>query len=158
MGKTLVVYYSAQGNTKDLAEKIAKNLEADLFEIKPAQEYTNEDLDWTDDESRVCREHDDESLRDVELETAEVPNWSEYDKVLIGYPIWWGIAAWPTNSFVHKQDFEGKTVVPFCCSHTSGLGNSDKLLGEGANGDWKPGIRFPMGASDEDIKNWTDSL
>ena len=84
-GKALVVYYSASGNTKDVAEKIAKITEADLFEIEPVEPYTDEDLDWTDDDSRVSREHDDESLRDVELVSTTVDNWESYDTVYIGY-------------------------------------------------------------------------
>lgn len=87
-GKVLVVYYSATNNTKGVAEKIAKNLNGDLFEIEPEDKYTNKDLDWTDRNSRVSKEHDDESLRDVKLISSEVENWDSYDTVLIGYPIW----------------------------------------------------------------------
>ena len=89
-GKTLVVYYSASGNTKDVAEKIAKITDGDLFEIEPKEPYTDDDLDWTNDDSRVSREHDDENLRDVELVSTTVDNWDSYDTVYIGYPIWWG--------------------------------------------------------------------
>ena len=85
-GKTLVVYYSATGNTKDVAEKIAKITDGNLFEIEPIEPYTDDDLDWTNDDSRVSREHDDESLRDVELVSTNVENWDSYDIVYIGYP------------------------------------------------------------------------
>lgn len=155
----LVVYFSAQGHTKEVAEKIADNLNADIFEITPANPYTEEDLDYNDDNSRVSREYEDESLRDVELETTEVPNWSDYDTVLIGYPIWWGNSAWPINSFVKANNFTGKTVIPFCTSASSSIGQSDEELAEEAGtGNWEEGHRFSSNPSDSDIKSWTDSL
>lgn len=158
-GGTLVVYYSAQGHTEAVANKIAENLNADIFEITPAEEYTEDDLDWTDDNSRVTREYEDESLRDVELTTTTVPNWDNYDTVLIGYPIWWGIAAWPTNSFVEANDFSGKTVIPFCTSSSSDLGESGSLLEQAAGtGNWQEGYRFSSNPSDSEISTWTDSL
>ena len=158
-GKTLVVYYSASGNTKDVAEKIAKITEADLFEIEPVEPYTDDDLDWTDDDSRVSREHDDESLRDVKLVSTTVDNWDSYDTVYIGYPIWWGIAAWPVDNFVKENDFTGKTVIPFCTAVTSGIGDSGNLLEDmTGTGDWKEGERFHGGASESDISSWIDSL
>lgn len=158
-GKTLVVYYSASGNTKDVAEKIAKITEADLFEIEPVEPYTDDDLDWTDDDSRVSREHDDESLRDVELVSTTVDDWDSYDTVYIGYPIWWGIAAWPVDNFVKENDFTGKTVTPFCTAATSGIGDSGNLLEDmTGTGDWKEGERFHGGASESDISSWIDSL
>lgn len=151
--KILVVYFSAQNHTKTVAEKIAENLDADIFEIEPEEEYTSDDLNWNDSDSRVSREHDDESLRDVKLKTTKVDNWNEYDTVLIGYPIWWGIAAWPVDTFVKANDFSGKTVIPFCTSASSGLGQSVKLLADEANsGDWQDGQRFSSSASDADIK------
>ena len=158
-GNILVVYFSAQGHTESVAEQIAANLNADLFEIVPVSEYTSDDLDWTDDNSRVSREHEDESLRNIELETTSVSNWDTYDTVLIGYPIWWGIAAWPVNTFVEANDFTGKTVIPFCTSSSSGLGESGELLAELANsGNWQAGHRFSSNPSDSDIKTWTDTL
>ena len=87
--KILVVYYSAQNHTEAVAQKIAENLGADTFEIVPKEVYTSDDLDWTDSNSRVSKEHNDTSLRNIELETTDVPNWEDYDTVLIGYPIWW---------------------------------------------------------------------
>ena len=157
--KTLVVYYSAGGHTKRVAEEIAANLSADLFEIEPAKPYTEADFDWTDDSSRCSREHDNPALRDVELKTTSVPNWAEYDRVIIGYPLWWGIAAWPVNSFVKSQDFSGKTVIPFCTSHSSALGDSDlELKKDASGGDWQPGHRFFQDDTGATVKSWTDSL
>ena len=106
-GKTLVVYYSASGNTARVAKDIAAATGADLFEIVPTQVYTSDDLNWTNANSRVSREHDDESLRNVPLTSTTVADWSSYDTVFIGYPIWWGIAAWPVNNFVTDNDFTG---------------------------------------------------
>ena len=158
-GKTLVVYYSATGNTKDVAEKIAKITDGDLFEIEPKEPYTDDDLDWTNDDSRVSKEYDDESLRDVELVFTNVENWDSYDTVYIGYPIWWGIAAWPVDNFVKDNDFTGKTVIPFCTAVSSGIGDSGNLLEEMAGtGDWKDGERVRGGASESDISSWIDSL
>ena len=158
-GKILVVYYSATGSTKNVAERIAVNLNADLFEIEPVDEYTSNDLNWNDSDSRVSKEHADESLRNVELKTTTVDNWKEYDTILIGYPIWWGIAAWPTNTFVIANDFTGKTVIPFCTSSSSGIGESGKLLAKETNsGNWQEGYRFNSNPSDADIKTFTDSI
>lgn len=158
-GKILVAYYSASGNTKNVAEKIATNLNADTFEIIPQEVYTNEDLDWTADGSRVNREHEDESLRDIALVNTTPANWAEYDTILIGYPIWWAIAAWPVNNFVKDNDFIGKTVIPFATSTSSGLGQSGELLEEMANGgDWQTGKRFSSRPSDDEIKSWASNL
>lgn len=126
-GKTLVVYFSATGNTESAANYIAQATGGDLFELEPAEPYTDEDLNYNNDNSRVSREHEDESLRNVELVADTVENWDDYDTVFIGYPIWWGIAAWPVDSFVEANDFTGKTVIPFATSASSGLGQSGKL-------------------------------
>ena len=159
LGRVLVVYYSAQNHTEAVAQQIAENLNADIFEIQPVDEYSNADLNWTDDNSRVSREYADESLRNVELVSTTVENWDDYDTVLIGYPIWWGIAAWTVDTFVKANDFNGKTVIPFCTSSSSGLGRSGELLAEEANGgNWLEGHRFRSNPSDSDIQNWTDSL
>ena len=158
-GKTLVAYYSATGNTKAVAEMIAEALGADTFEITPAEPYTSEDLNWTDDSSRVSQEYSDSSLRTVELTADTVENWQSYDTVFIGYPIWWGIAAWPVSSFVAANDFAGKTVIPFCTSSSSGLGESGKLLEELAgSGDWQEGQRFRSGADEADVSKWLEDI
>ena len=158
-GKILVVYYSASGTTKRVATAIADATGADLYEITPVEPYTSDDLNWTNSSSRVSREHDDESLRDIALTEITPTDWDSYDTVLIGYPIWWGIAAWTVDNFVKGNDFTGKTVIPFCTSSSSGLGDSGNLLEEMAGtGDWQEGHRFSSGASDADAADWVASL
>lgn len=158
-GKTLVVYYSATGNTERVAKVIADATDADIFELQPTDPYTDDDLDWTNDNSRVSQEYANEDQRDVELESTTVDNWDSYDTVFIGYPIWWGIAAWPVNGFVENNDFTGKTVIPFCTAASSGIGESGDLLEEMAGtGNWQEGERFGSGSSDADIQEWVDGL
>lgn len=154
-GKTLVVYYSATGSTKAVAEKIAKNLNADTFELVPEKPYTSADLNWNDENSRVSSEHSDEIKREVALVKSTPDNWEQYDTVYIGYPIWWGIAAWPVNGFVKANDFTGKTIIPFCTSASSGMGESGKQLSAMAgSGDWKEGERFSSSATESEISDW----
>ncbi len=156
---TLVVYYSATGNTAAVANTIAEAVGGDLFELVPADPYTSEDLDWTNESSRVSTEYANEDQREVELVASTVDNWDSYDTVFIGYPIWWGIAAWPVNTFVEANDFTGKTVIPFCTSSSSGIGDSGNLLAELAGiGDWQEGMRFRSGASEADIQAWVEEL
>ena len=158
-GKTLVVYFSATGTTQGVAQTIADTVGADLFEVVPSEPYTSDDLNWPDNNSRVSREHNDESLRTVALENTDVDGWDDYDTVFIGYPIWWGIAAWPLSSFVAVNDFTGKTVIPFCTSASSGFGQSSELLAELAGtGTWLDGQRFSRSSSDTDVTSWVDGL
>lgn len=158
-GKTLVVYFSATGTTQGVAQTIADTVGADLFEVVPSGPYTSDDLNWTNNDSRVSREHNDEGLRAVALESTGVDGWDNYDTVFIGYPIWWGIAAWPMSSFVAVNDFTGKTVIPFCTSTSSGIGQSGDLLVELADaGTWLDGQRFSRGSSEADIASWVNGL
>lgn len=158
-GKTLVVYFSATGNTERIANFIAETTEGDIFVIEPAEPYTDEDLNWTDENSRVTYEHENEEARNVELVHETVDNWDSYDTVFIGYPIWWGIAAWPVSSFVAANDFSGKTVIPFATSASSGLGESGNLLAETAqSGEWLEGQRFTSRTSEEEVVEWIDGL
>ncbi|SEF61022.1 flavodoxin [Lachnospira multipara] len=157
--KVLVAYYSASGNTAQVADYIAEETAADTFELVPEDIYTDADLNWTNRNSRVSREHDDESLRGVSLVNATPDNWDDYDVVFVGYPIWWGIAAWPVNDFITSNDFSGKTVIPFCTSSSSGLGQSGELLEEMAgSGTWQEGMRFRSGVSKGDVTNWVKGL
>lgn len=156
---TLVVYFSATGSTEEAAKTIAEKLGADLFELVPQNPYTSGDLNWTVDGSRVNLEHDNPSKRTVELTADTVENWASYDTVFIGYPIWWGIAAWPVDGFIAANDFTGKTVIPFCTSTSSGLGQSGQLLAEAAGtGDWMEGHRFSSGAAESEVEEWIGGL
>lgn len=145
-GRTLVVYFSATGNTQTAAETIA-------------DPYTDEDLNWTDESSRVVQEHDNPEARDVALVADTVDNWEAYDTVFLGYPIWWGIAAWPVDTFVAANDFTGKTVIPFCTSSSSGLGESGQLLADLAGtGDWQEGQRFSSSVDQAEVQDWLEGL
>ena len=152
--KAIVVYFSATGNTKRAAEIIARTKGLDVWEIKPKELYTDSDLDYTNDNSRVSREHQDRSLM-PEID-GDVPGWDSYETVFLGYPIWWGEAPNIVYHFVRSHDFSGKQVIPFCTSHSSGLGDSDVLLEETAkSGEWFPGTRFSGGVSEGDLIDWT---
>lgn len=158
-GKTLVVYYSASGNTRAIAEIVAEVTGADIFELIPTEIYSDADLNWTNNNSRVSREHNDESLRDVPLTATTVENWDEYDNIYIGYPIWWGIAAWPVDNFIKANDFTGKTVIPFCTAASSGIGQSGTLLEEMAgSGNWQEGIRFRERPDRDEVISWVEGL
>lgn len=158
-GKALVLYYSGSGNTKKVADMIAADTGADEYEITPSEPYTSEDLNYSDDNSRVVKEHEDESLQDVAFDSYDVPNWDTYDTVFVGYPIWWQDASWVMKSFVKHLDFTGKTVIPFCTSSASGIGNSGKNLESLAGtGNWEEGQRFSSGASEADVSSWVSGL
>lgn len=158
-GKTLVAYFSGSGNTERVAQDIATDLGADLFAIEPVRPYTEADLNWRDDGSRVSVEHNDEALRDIELAQVTPDGFASYDTVFIGYPIWWGMAAWPVDGFVSGNDFTGKSVIPFCTSASSGLGESAELLEQlAATGTWLEGHRFASDATAADVQDWLATL
>ena len=135
-GNVLVAYFSATGNTEGVAIAIAERLGADVFAIEAAQPYTEADLNYGDDASRTSVERADGT--NPELTQVTPDDWADYDTVFLGYPIWWGEAAWPLRTFVAGNDFTGKTVVPFCTS-----------------GSW--GTRFSAGAGD-DAADWAAGL
>lgn len=157
--KTLVVYFSAENHTKNVALKIKDALNTDIFEVSPKAKYTKEDLDYNNINSRVYKEHNNKNLQDIELEETTVENWNSYTTIFIGYPIWWGDSAWPINTFVKNNDFNNKKVIPFCTSSSSSIGNSAKNLSSLANtGTWQDGICFTANMSDSDITTWLDNL
>lgn len=157
--EVLVAYFSATGNTRAVAERLADDLGATLFEIVPEEPYTDDDLDFNDDDSRVVREHEDASERDTPLVQTTPDGFESYTTVLLGYPIWWGEAAWPVDRFVTDNDFTGKTVHTFCTSQSSGIGDTtDELAEMAGTGEWVEGERFDEDAEDADIDAWADSL
>ncbi len=158
-GKTLVVYYSATGTTETIANFIVEITDADIFEIEPEIEYTSKDLDWRDDTSRVSREHDNHENRAVKLKAVTPDNFEGHDTIFIGYPIWWGIAAWPVDSFIKGNDFTGKTVIPFCTAASSDIGESGNLLSDMAGtGEWLDGKRFYSTSLEEEVSSWIDMV
>ena len=155
--KVLTAYFSATGTTKGVAEKIAEAAGADLYEIVPAQPYTDEDLDYNSDSSRTTVEHNDESSR-PEI-SGEISDWGSYETVYLGYPIWWGEAPRIMDTFVETYNFDGKTVIPFCTSGGSGVGASASNLAALANGgDWLSGTRFNGSVSEQEIEEWIAGL
>ena len=156
-GKTLVVYFSATGTTKGVAETIAALENADLYEIKPSQPYTAADLDWNDKNSRTTLEQNDKSARPAI--GSEPLSLDGYTKIYIGYPIWWGEEPRILDTFVESYDFTGITMIPFCTSGGSGIGRSGQNLADNAgSGNWLGGQRFSGGVSETEVQSWIDNL
>jgi flavodoxin len=156
-GGILVVYFSATGNTKGVAEKIADITGADIYEIKAAQEYTDADLNWNDSNSRSTREQNDSSAR-PEI-GSEAVSLDGYTTIYIGYPIWWGEEPRIMDTFVESYSFDGITMIPFCTSGSSGIGRSGQNLADNAgSGTWIDGKRFGAGASEDQIRSWIEGL
>jgi flavodoxin len=154
----LVVYFSCTGNTKTAAQTIADAANGTLYEITPAQPYTDADLNYNDDKSRTSIEQNDKSARPEISGTVE--NWEQYDTVFIGYPIWWGTAPRILDTFVESYDFTGKTVIPFCTSAASDIGSSGtdlKKLASG-KGTWLDGKRLTADVSGAGVSAWLTEL
>ena len=155
--EVLVVVFSATGTTKGVAEKIAAIEGADIYEIKAAEEYTDADLNWSDHNSRSTKEQNDSGAR-PEI-GSEAISLDGYTKIYIGYPIWWGEEPRIMDTFVESYDFEGKTLIPFCTSSSSGIGRSGKNLAENAgSGSWLEGKRFSGGVSEDELRAWIETL
>lgn len=157
MSKTLVAYFSASGVTANLAKRIAKVTEGDLFEIKPATPYTAEDLDWTNKSSRSSVEMRNKSSRpDV---ANRVEDMDKYDTIYIGFPIWWYVAPAIINTFLEQYDFSGKTIIPFATSGMSGMGNTNAELANSCKGArLLNGKRFPENVAESEIMRWIKGL
>lgn len=156
--RTLVIYFSATGTTKGVAEKIASITGADLYEIVPKETYTDADLNYNDSGTRATREQNDPDAR-PEFETIDLDIENNYSTVFLGYPIWWGQEPRIMDTFVESYDFSGITVIPFCTSGSSGIGNSGRNLSEKAgSGRWLDGNRFSGSVSEDDLKSWISGL
>lgn len=153
--KTLVVYFSCTNTTKTLAEYAADILGADIYEIVPAVPYTAADLAYYTN-GRADREQNDPSVRPAI--SGGVDNMSDYDTIILGYPIWHGQAPRITSTFLESYDFSGKTIVPFCTSHSSGMGSSADNLHSLCAAEWKDGKRFGGGTSEDEVDKWLNEV
>ncbi len=153
----LVVFFSATGTTKSVAERIASITNADIYEIKAAQKYTEDDLNWHDSDSRTTREQNDKKVRPKI--GSEPVSLEGYSTVFLGYPIWWGEEPRIMDTFAESYDFSGKTMIPFCTSGSSGIGSSGKNLEKLTSGaTWLDGKRFGGSVSETDLQAWIDGL
>ncbi len=155
--KVLVAYFSATNHTAGIAKHIADAAGATLYEIKPEIPYTAADLNYNDSSSRATREQNDDTARPAI--SGAVENMADYDVVFLGYPIWWGQAPKILYTFVESYSFDGKTVIPFCTSGSSGIGSSATNLQKSASeASWLAGNRFSGGASRESVVSWINGL
>lgn len=156
--KMLVIYFSATETTKGIAEKIASVTGADLYEIKPKEPYTDEDLNYNDDGSRATKEQNNKDVR-PEYEDIELDIENDYSTIFLGYPIWWGEEPRIIDTFVESYNFDGKTIIPFCTSGSSSIEKSSSNISEKTGtGNWLSGNRFSGSATDDEIKNWLTGL
>ena len=153
MSKILVTYFSASGVTKSVAEKIASVINGDLYEIEPKEKYTDADLDWHNKQSRSSVEMKNKSFRpEMKENSLDI---SSYDTILIGFPIWWGVAPTVVNTFIESKNFQGKMLIPFCTSGGSGMSYAENDLRKTyPKYNWKEGKRLTGRENDEDLKNW----
>ena len=158
MSKILIVYFSASGVTKKVAEELAKIRQADLFEIRPEAPYTAADLDWTNQQARSTVE-----MKDLDCRPAiagRVENIAQYDVILLGFPIWWNREPRVVDTFLDAHDFAGKKLVPFCTSGGSGIDEASKRIRElvGPAVTVEEGMRMGGSVSEEDLETWTTGL
>ncbi len=157
MSKTLVAYFSASGVTAKLAKTLAGAIGADLFEIRPEVPYTSADLNWNDPKSRSSVEMNDKSFRPAV--SGKVEDMGQYDRVFVGFPIWWYVAPTIINTFLEQYDLTGKTVIPFATSGMSGMGQTNReLQGSCRGANLVEGKRFANGTEAAELKAWADTF
>jgi len=158
VSKVLVAYFSATGNTAKVAQELAGLENADLFEIRPQQPYTAEDLNFNEKNCRANREMADESCRPAMV--GKVENMEQYDVVFVGSPIWWGREASIVDTFLDSHSFAGKKIIPFCTSGISGVDKASahikSIVGDGVSVD--AGKRLGADGSAEEVRTWTELL
>ena len=151
--KSLVVYFSATGNTERLAQKIAAETNSDVFEIVPEEPYTSADLNYSNSDCRANKEQNDPTARPAISSTLE--NLEDYDVIFIGYPIWWGTMPKIINTFLDTYDLSGKTIMPFCTSGSSGISSSVSAIKSACpNADVKTGFKGTSGTTSTQIRTW----
>lgn len=156
--KTLVVYFSQTGNTDSVSKFIANETGADLFKVELTQPYTAEELNWRDENSRISKELKSGTLPDNSV-VKEVPNLKDYDTVFIGYPIWRGTPSFGIQTWVKGKDFGKKTIIPFCTSGSSPIGDTPKKLQSiSKNGNWLYGKRFGKTATQKEVSDWLKNI
>lgn len=157
MSKKLVAYFSASGVTAKVAKTLASAIGADLHEILPVQKYTSADLDWTNTKSRSSVEMNDKSFRPAIAN--QVENMEQYDVIYVGFPIWWYVAPTIINAFLESYNLEGKVIVPFATSGSSGMGGTNADLKDSCKGaELKEGRRFSSNARAEELKAWAEKI
>ena len=157
MSKSLVAFFSASGVTKRAAQKLAAVTGSDLYEIRPAVSYTSADLNWQDKHSRSSREMNDPFSR-PELADKNA-NILAYDRIFLGFPIWWGAAPTIINTFLESYDFSGKTIILFATSGGSGMGRTASVLAPSCPGANIAGGRILNGSlSEAELKQWAESV
>ncbi len=155
--KILVAVFSASGVTKKVGQEIARISGGDFFEIEPKEKYTKADLNWLSRKSRSSVEMNDPSAR-PEI-AGKVADMASYDTVIVGFPIWWGIAPRIIETFLESYDFGGKKILPFCTSGGSGVGKSDTALHQNVSGDvkWGKGVQINR-PNEKEIRKWLDQV
>lgn len=154
--KSAVIYFSTTGTTKDVAEKISKTTNSDIIEIIPKQKYTSEDLNYNNDNCRANKEQNDTNARPEIQNTINIDN---YDTIYLGYPIWWGTTPKIILSLLDSYNFNGKTVIPFCTSGSTGISQSESDLKKyNSNINWLEGKRFNSSVTENEITKWIEDL
>lgn len=153
--KSAVIYFSATGNTKQIAEYIKDETNSDIFEIIPKQKYTAEDIDYGENARAKIEQNDNNARPEIENKI----DVSSYDVIFLGYPIWWDEAPKIILSFIDSTNLDGKTVAPFCTSGSSGISTSQQTLKSYKSSiNWILGERFSSSSSKEEVKTWIDGL